>query len=592
MFEPLGNTTVLPPAEWHPEPKFRGTFSILSSCLITMALCIWTSLHLNLPEHKKEYQQKYRKLGWMILGLLSPELVVWNAWEQRKQANELSALMKEKGFMPEKLKTWKRMREGVAKAWHILLVFLLLKAEDWPEPMPLHIRAWTDVHSWLVVMGGMAFEDNSPEDQQFMQGSRRRMPLTLDMLKWLANHRPHLIPDISREQIEDKSKSDWLAKLLTCWQASYFCAQCAFRLSQRLSVTVLELNVFAHAVCALLLFLIWWDKPRDVHEPSAITSEEALDLCACISHSETVWSSISFDGVFHPPPIEKCFMIARPTNFTARRKNRLSVAINSGEEFSTARGHYNHFVTVMGPVEYDYLMIRDTYWRLMPRPHSVVSDEAAVTLTGRDIGRLVRVYRSLTETPLLLQSIKSVLRPMKSGNTILDYRASHDRISNWTLVDDCLEIFFGPDENSTQAQANYCWLLGGVTFAGACYGGLHLVAWASAFPSRAEAMMWRAASVTILATGPWCAFITACMIGSRWTFKLLKSPKLQATSKIVHCLIKVLINVFLVALVFLSLLWYVLCRAFIVVECFVLLAHIPETALHVPAWTAYVPSFH
>jgi len=50
-----------------------------------MSLCIWTSLHLNLPEHKKEHLQKYRKLGWMILGLIAPEMVVWNAWEQRKE---------------------------------------------------------------------------------------------------------------------------------------------------------------------------------------------------------------------------------------------------------------------------------------------------------------------------------------------------------------------------------------------------------------------------------------------------------------------------------------------------------------------------
>jgi len=50
-----------------------------------MTLCIWTSLHLNLPEHGKEHLHKYRKLAWMVLGLLAPELVVWNALEQRKK---------------------------------------------------------------------------------------------------------------------------------------------------------------------------------------------------------------------------------------------------------------------------------------------------------------------------------------------------------------------------------------------------------------------------------------------------------------------------------------------------------------------------
>lgn len=53
MFHVFGNETSLLAAGWHPEPERRGTFSILSSCVITLALCVWTSIHLNIPEHKK-----------------------------------------------------------------------------------------------------------------------------------------------------------------------------------------------------------------------------------------------------------------------------------------------------------------------------------------------------------------------------------------------------------------------------------------------------------------------------------------------------------------------------------------------------------
>jgi hypothetical protein len=52
-----------------------------------------------------------------------------------------------------------------------------------------------------------------------MPGSRQYLPLTLEMSEWMVRERPRLIPDLSREYIEDKSKSDWLAKGLTCWQA-------------------------------------------------------------------------------------------------------------------------------------------------------------------------------------------------------------------------------------------------------------------------------------------------------------------------------------------------------------------------------------
>jgi hypothetical protein len=35
--------------------------------------------------------------------------------------------------------------------------------------------------------------------------------------------------------------------------------------------------------------------------------------------------------------------------------------------------------------------------------------------------------------------------------------------------------------------------------------------------------------------------------------------------------------------------WYILCRAFIVVECFIMLAHLPDTTLEIPQWATYVP---
>lgn len=74
-------------ARWRPELTSRGTFSILSSCLITLGLCIWTAVHLNIPDHDSTpkhsqwdprswvSQQQRRRLGWLVLGMLAPEMV-------------------------------------------------------------------------------------------------------------------------------------------------------------------------------------------------------------------------------------------------------------------------------------------------------------------------------------------------------------------------------------------------------------------------------------------------------------------------------------------------------------------------------------
>lgn len=76
-----------PTATWHPEPNSRGTFSILSSCLITLGLCTWSAVHMNVPNddnlgkrskwdlRRWLLPQLRRRFGWMISGMLAPEMV-------------------------------------------------------------------------------------------------------------------------------------------------------------------------------------------------------------------------------------------------------------------------------------------------------------------------------------------------------------------------------------------------------------------------------------------------------------------------------------------------------------------------------------
>ena len=74
--------------------------------------------------------------------------------------------------------------------------------------------------------------------------------------------------DISKKYLQEKSKANGLAKSLVCLQASWFCVQCLVRVGQALPVTLLEINTFAHSVCALLVYILWWYKPLDVEQPT------------------------------------------------------------------------------------------------------------------------------------------------------------------------------------------------------------------------------------------------------------------------------------------------------------------------------------
>ena len=76
---------------WQPEPATRGTFNLLSGCIITLLLCVWSSVHLNLPRNDRGFEQKYlRRLAWIAGALLAPDFLIWTAWNQRKMAKKIS----------------------------------------------------------------------------------------------------------------------------------------------------------------------------------------------------------------------------------------------------------------------------------------------------------------------------------------------------------------------------------------------------------------------------------------------------------------------------------------------------------------------
>jgi hypothetical protein len=78
------------------QPDGRGTLSILFSCLLTLSLCVWSAIHLDLPKHD-EHQFRYacRYLKWSLLGLFGPEIVIWAAWRQQISARILTRSMHE-----------------------------------------------------------------------------------------------------------------------------------------------------------------------------------------------------------------------------------------------------------------------------------------------------------------------------------------------------------------------------------------------------------------------------------------------------------------------------------------------------------------
>ena len=73
----FGNGTDI--VHWRPSPTTRGTFDILTTCVTTLLLCVWTAVHLNVSPPDSFWGPKLRKVGWLVLALLAPEMVAFTA---------------------------------------------------------------------------------------------------------------------------------------------------------------------------------------------------------------------------------------------------------------------------------------------------------------------------------------------------------------------------------------------------------------------------------------------------------------------------------------------------------------------------------
>jgi len=86
-----------------------------------------------------------------------------------------------------------------------------------------------------------------------------------------AKHINHLVrkgyidlPMITTLEINDRSKSDSLAKFLAIMQVGWLAVQVVARAIQKLETTTLEITTLSFVVCTMGSFIAWYRKPYDV----------------------------------------------------------------------------------------------------------------------------------------------------------------------------------------------------------------------------------------------------------------------------------------------------------------------------------------
>ena len=242
----LRNSTVPPYVGFVDDPNGRGTASLVISCLLTLVLCVWSALHLNVPQQgQSPLQTLSLMIRWIIAGIYAPELVVFTAWRQWSSARILSTVVRETRQNARDSLYQRKASTANSKISGKDALFTAIDRRSLD-----YRHEWTMTHSFFASTGGFAFDvekdDHASEsDPSFLPAHcPQRLTITARGMAFLA--RCGHLPDLPGADITDKSKGNDVAKALVMLQASWMLIQVMTRLIVKLPVTLLEVNTIAH----------------------------------------------------------------------------------------------------------------------------------------------------------------------------------------------------------------------------------------------------------------------------------------------------------------------------------------------------------
>lgn len=85
------------PAAWVNEPDGRGTWGLIQTCLLTLFLCVYTAIHLNVLPHQSKKQSFFRRVRATLLACVTPELMLVYAMYQWSLAKQLQSQLNRLG---------------------------------------------------------------------------------------------------------------------------------------------------------------------------------------------------------------------------------------------------------------------------------------------------------------------------------------------------------------------------------------------------------------------------------------------------------------------------------------------------------------
>lgn len=421
-------------------------------------------------------------------------------------------------------------------------------------------------------MGGLSFDlddDQSKDFQDFLPQDCQNLTLTPRGVALLAAC--GRLPDISLDDIEDKSKADGIAKALVCIQAIWMIVQVVERAASNLPVTLLEVNTIGHVLCALFIYGMWWNKPREVREPIKLQGDWVRPLMAYMFMSSRVSGKFVFQAkLLHRHRVEPelstmGYFVPHSENSSVRRNTYIPIsqaeAISeeniSMEVLDAKNASHGVFEVISTSPNASQIMHSDT-------SQATNSDTSQQLIRTSLITEAITLYPCIRSRFILQNSPSSLNREYKPLVEELLVR----RASNWPT-----------DELLTRTGGLIMGMV--LWFVSIGFGAVHVCAWNGFFPSTIERTLWRASGLFISASGALWLIINLLAHKFKGIDRYWETVLNNEASWITYAVLGILCTV--------CGLLYGCARLFLVVEAFISIRKLPENAYETPSWTSLIP---
>ncbi len=243
---------------WQTSPSRRGTLTIIENSLFTILACTWSIQHLNVPRLDDTWRETLpRKCIWVVFTVFFPEFLMGHAILEFFLAANAMAMLEKKGQLKNDHPWWfHHLRRAPKNSGDEESAF-----GGPPEATSGRQETkWSLTHCYFANMGGFYLREEAASP------SEAKIHL-LTALHFADSWDSVQIPELSKDDLNDKSKMDYFTKAIAVIQIAQLLLSLIFRAVRHLAFSQLETLTLAFAICGVLTYICYWYKPQDVRRP-------------------------------------------------------------------------------------------------------------------------------------------------------------------------------------------------------------------------------------------------------------------------------------------------------------------------------------